>query len=147
MNESKPTCGWNEAKPSFPPDDQITESADNTLVRAAVCIADLARERDEARAEVARLREALSQADNWLQAWLKSHPCNHSALLTCEICEAREALSAVKPATDWFEVLVNILHCFMEMEGTMYQGYWKMYGVTIAQEKAIENAIMATQTK
>ena len=64
MNESKPTCGWNEAKPSFPPDDQITESADNTLVRAAVRIAELERERDEARAEVARLRLRLKDSDS-----------------------------------------------------------------------------------
>ena len=63
MNESKPTCGWNEAKPSFPPDDQLTESTDNTLVRAAVRIADLERERDEARAESARLREMLNESE------------------------------------------------------------------------------------
>ena len=133
MNESTPTCGWNEAKPSFLPDDLSTQvspggghlgsrevsrieyeqrgqirqleaevarlRADLTDARRIIEGMTEKQARTEAMLRTAavahtRLREALSQADNWLQAWLKRHPCNHSAFLICEICEAREALAA-----------------------------------------------------
>ena len=93
MIEAKPTCGWNEAKPSFLPDDQITESTDNTLVRAAVRIADLERERDEARADVARLRDAL----DFTLSCLKHHHMTKPGIPT--LVEKAEAKAKIGQAT------------------------------------------------
>jgi hypothetical protein len=42
--------------------------------------------------------------------------------------------------TDWLEVLLKILDCFLASEGTWYQGYWKHFGITPEQEAIIEAA-------